>query len=465
MQHKYVSDYDYQTLKDSVRQIVHDYQKPITFIILYYEELSVIGIEGRQELPPLGTLYFAAALHEVGIQVKVIPFTDEYNLCDIDYDTKFIGYSITSSIVYPHFKKLSEKVRIHCPYAITLAGNTHANLFPKEVLIELGVDGVLFGESEYSILVLLRNYLSKPHEFLFDKVPGSYAIKQYYAGVHYNIRVNNISLVPHPYRDALTDEYIVLNNRIKVAGSEDVKTVTFITSRGCPYNCYFCANLNNGSVRFRTKEDMNSEIQYIKQRYPTVGGLIIMDETATLSKKHVKNWTQVMMDNSIQYVLSTRGDAIDYEIVSYLAAFGCKEIKFGLESGSPKLLTAMNKKLNLDKFEETIFLTKQFGINNKVFLMHGFPGESKETTHETIEFLSKNKQFIDRAVLFQFTPLPGSYVYNNPQKFNIRRDFLMTNDFTIYNSMTYSWGTKDDYNEMIKAYSELKKFVELNFQR
>lgn len=465
MQHEYVSDHEYQTLKNSVKKMVHDYQKPITFIILYYEELSVIGIEGRQELPPLGTLYFAAALHEVGIQVKVIPFTDEYNLCDINSDTKFIGYSITSSIVYPHFKKLSEKVKIHCQHAITLAGNTHANLFPKEVLKDLEVDGVLCGESEYSILILLRNYLSKPFEFLFDKVPGSYASKQYCTDDHYNVKVNNISLVPHPYRDALADEYIVLNNRIKVAGSKNVKAVTFITSRGCPYNCYFCANLNNGSVRFRTKEDMNSEVQYIKRRYPTVGGLIIMDETATLNKKHVKNWTQVMKNNSMQYVLSTRGDAIDYDIVSYLADSGCKEIKFGLESGSTKLLMAMNKKLNLGKFEETIFLTKQFGINNKVFLMHGFPGENKETTHETIEFLSKNKQFIDRAVLFQFTPLPGSCVYNEPEKFNIRRDFLVENDFTIYNSMTYSWGTKDDYNEMIKAYSELKKFVESNFER
>lgn len=296
-------------------------------------------------------------------------------------------------------------------------------------------------------------------------VPGSYVAKQYHAGIQYNIRVNNISLIPHPYREALNDKYIVLNNRIKVAGSEEVQTVSFITSRGCPYNCYFCANLNNGSVRFRTKEDMDLEIQYLRHRYPAVGGLIIMDETATISKKHVKNWTQVMMDNSMQYVLSTRGDAIDCEIVSYLATSGCKEIKFGLESGSPKLLRAMNKKLNLEKFEETIYLTKKFGINNKVFLMHGFPGENKETTHETIMFLNKNKKFIDRAVLFQFTPLPGSFVYNTPQKFNIRREFLMTDDFTIYDNMSYCWGTKDDYNEMIEAYIELKRFVELNFKR
>lgn len=218
-------------------------------------------------------------------------------------------------------------------------------------------------------------------------------------------------------------------------------------------------------MRFRTKEDLDTEIQSIKQRSPTVGGIIIMDETATLNVAHVKNWTQVMLNNSMQYVLSTRGDAINYEIVSYLATSGCKEIKFGLESGSQKLLTSMNKKLNLDKFEETISLTKQFGINNKVFLMHGFPGENKETTCETISFLNKNKQFIDRAVLFQFTPLPGSYVYNTPEKFNIRRDLLTTNNFTIYNNMAHCWGTQYDYDEMMTAYSELKKFVETTFQR
>ncbi len=171
--------------------------KTYNIYYIYYEELSVIGFEGRQELPPLGTLFFAAALHEVGIQVRVIPFTDEYCLFDFDKNTDFIGYSITSSIVYPHYKKLSEKIKIYCPHAITLAGNTHANLFPKEVLTNLEVDGVLCGESEYSILVLLHNYLLKPHKFLFYKVPGSYASQQYHSDIQHSIRVNNISLIYH----------------------------------------------------------------------------------------------------------------------------------------------------------------------------------------------------------------------------------------------------------------------------
>lgn len=466
MLYREIADSEYLDLKDSVKKTVLSYIRPIKFAIFYYEELSAIGIKGRQELPPLGTLYFAAALHEIGIKVNVIPFTDEYELDNFDNSTDFIGYSITSSIVYPHYKGLSEKVKLVCPGAITLAGNTHANLFPEEVLANLGVDGVLCGESEYSVLILLRNYLSaNSRKFLFDKVPGSYAAPQYLSCDHNIARVGNISLLPHPYREALDDKYIVLNNRIKVTGSENVQTVTFITSRGCPYSCYFCANMNNGSVRLRTQEDMNAEIQQIKKGYPTVGGLIVMDETATLFQEHVKNWTDVMRNHSIQYVLSTRGDAIDSESVLCLATSGCKEIKFGLESGSPKLLSAMNKKLDLNSFEKTLALTKQFGINNKVFLMHGFPGENKETTQQTIKFLNKNRQYIDRAVLYQFTPLPGSYVYTAPEKFRIRRDLLTINDFTIYGNMAYCWGSQYDYEEMINAYNELKHFVESEFQR
>lgn len=466
MLYETIADSEYLDLKDFVKKTIFSCMKPIKFAIFYYEELSSIGIEGRQELPPLGTLYFAAALHEVGVQVSVIPFTDEYMLDSFDSSTDFIGYSITSSIVYPHYKGLSEKVKLICPDAITLAGNTHANLFPEEVLANLGVDGVLCGESEYSVLILLRNYLSaNSRKFLFDKVPGSYAAPQYLSSNHYTTRVSNISLLPHPYREALDDKYIVLKDRIKVTGSESVQAVTFITSRGCPYSCYFCANMNNGSVRLRTEEDMNAEIQRIKRRYPAVGGLIIMDETATLSRKHVKNWTRVMKNHLLQYVLSTRGDAIDSESVLCLAASGCKEIKFGLESGSPKLLSAMNKKLDLNSFEKTLALTKKFGINNKVFLMHGFPGENKETTQQTIEFLNKNRQYIDRAVLYQFTPLPGSYVYTAPEKFGIKRGLLTANDFTIYNNMAHFWGSRHDYEEMINAYNELKHFVESTFQR
>lgn len=466
MQYKVITDSEYLELKSIVKKAVLDHEKPIKFIIFYYEELSAIGIKGRQELPPLGTLYFAAALHEVGIQVSVIPFTDEYEPEELDNNIDFIGYSITSSIVYPHYKKLSEKIREHCPDAITLAGNTHANLFPEEVLTNLRTDSVLCGESEYSILILLRNYLSgNSREYLFEEVPGSHTVSQYHFSGYDPVQIRNISLLPHPYREALDDKYIVLDNRIKVAGSENIQVVTFITSRGCPYNCYFCANMNNGSVRLRSKEDIEAEIRQIKKRYPTVAGLIIMDETATLSGKHVKNWTQVMRTHSIEYVLSTRGDAIDHESVLCLATSGCKEIKFGLESGSPKLLSAMNKRLNLDHVEKTLALTKQFGINNKVFLMHGFPGENRETTRQTIEFLKKNQQYIDRAVLYQFTPLPGSHVYASPEKFGIRRDFLTANNFTIYNNMAHYWGSLNDYIEMINAYDELKEFVEHTFRR
>lgn len=466
MVYEKIADSEYLDLKKSVKESVLSHIKPIKFTIFYYEELSAIGIEGRQELPPLGTLYFAAALHEVGIQVSVIPFTDEYVLDTFDNSTDFIGYSITSSIVYPHYKRLSEKIKLLCPDAITLAGNTHASLFPEEVLANLGVDGVLCGESEYSVLILLRNYFStNSRKSLFNEVPGSYTASQYLSSNRNSVQVSNISLLPHPYREALDNKYVVLSNRIKVAGSENVQAVTFITSRGCPYSCYFCANMNNGSVRLRTKEDMDAEIQQIKNRYPAVGGLIIMDETATLSREHVKNWTQVMKNHSIEYVLSTRGDAIDSESVLCLATSGCKEIKFGLESGSPKLLSAMNKKLDLHSFGKTLALTKQFGINNKVFLMHGFPGENMETTHQTIEFLNKNRQYIDRAVLYQFTPLPGSYVYTAPDKFGIDRAILTANDFTIYDNMAHCWGSQYDYDEMIYAYNKLKNFVESTFRR
>ena len=225
----------------------------------------------------------------------------------------------------------------------------------------------------------------------------------------------------------------------------------------CKYEQWFCKIAFKRGYRCRNLLD--------QKKYPVVSGLIIMDETATLFGEHVKNWTQVMRDHSIEYVLSTRGDAIDRESVLCLAASGCKEIKFGLESGSPKLLSAMNKRLNLGSAEKTLALTKQFGINNKVFLMHGFPGENRETTRQTIEFLKKNRRYIDRAVLYQFTPLPGSYVYATPEKFGIRRNLLTANNFTIYDNMTYCWSSWQDYAEMISAYNELKEFVDHTFRR
>ena len=88
-----------------------------------------------------------------------------------------------------------------------------------------------------------------------------------------------------------------------------------------------------------------------------------------------------------------------------------------------------------------------------------------ETTKKTIEFMEEMKRFIDRAVVYRFTPLPGSPVYDNPKKFDLNLEDKDFRKFTIYNNPNHWWGTREDFEEMMDSYRMLQDYVDENFRR
>lgn len=435
-----------------------------TVCFLYCEPKSVIGIKGRQELPPLGMLYLCAALHEVGVEVSVLPFENLPQIEDVPMADLYC-LSITSTIVYDAFIGLPELLRAKVPNAVIIAGNVHPSIFPEETILELSVDGVLVGEGEFSMLKLISNKISGAvGSRLFVDVPGAVFFEQGRLFSNPPTYVLSLDVFNPPFRAVLSDERIVLRDRVKVAGHENDMAITIVTSRGCPFSCYFCANMNNGSIRYRSAKNIANELDAINDKYPIVDALLVMDETATLSVRHLRGWANEAYKRGFRYVLSTRGDELDIARIEILSDTGCLEVKLGLETGSPSLLKSMNKQLSLNKISSSLALLKDAGIQTKVFLMHGFPGESMSTTLETVEYLDKNRDKIDRAVLYQFTPLPGSYVYNNPEKFALV-DKQQNRKRTIYCNNAHWWGTEDDYYEMKNGYDFLEKYVADNFLR
>ena len=160
----------------------------------------------------------------------------------------------------------------------------------------------------------------------------------------------------------------------------------------------------------------------------------------------------------------SRVDTIDDEIVSALHRSGCIELKFGLESGSNLMLKKMNKGFNVQQAQNAIDICARYGIRVKLFLIHGFPGENMETTQETIEFLEKNAHIINRVSMFRWTPLPGSYVYNNAAMYGLDPKMLEFDNAVIY-SKESNWFADPSINkEVDEAYVVLKNRIEkMNF--
>jgi radical SAM superfamily enzyme YgiQ (UPF0313 family) len=141
---------------------------------------------------------------------------------------------------------------------------------------------------------------------------------------------------------------------------------------------------------------------------------------------------------------------------------GCIELKFGIESGSEQILQAMGKNITCNQIRRTVALASSVGIRVKAFLVHGFPGETLETTRETISLLKEVGHMIDRVSLFRFVPLPGSYVFRNAKAYGLTIPERIEDweKFHIYHNDYHWWGNVDDFREVENSYKELAEFVE-----
>ena len=149
-----------------------------------------------------------------------------------------------------------------------------------------------------------------------------------------------------------------------------------------------------------------------------------------------------------------------------MAASGCIEVKYGMESGSESLLKAMRKNTKREQIRRAVHATADAGIAAKVFVIHGFPGEDDRTTDDTISLLAELAPDLARVSLFRFVPLPGTQVYGNPDAYGITGTHLQPgwdgdwSAFHIHHNTRRWWGTDGQWAEVESSYRRLCDFVE-----
>jgi anaerobic magnesium-protoporphyrin IX monomethyl ester cyclase len=162
----------------------------------------------------------------------------------------------------------------------------------------------------------------------------------------------------------------------------------------------------------------------------------------------------------------SRVDTIDEPLLRKMANSGCIEVKYGMESGSERLLKAMRKNTKREQIKRAIYAAVDAGIEAKVFIIHGFPGEDSETTDDTIKLLRELGPAVSRVSLFRFVPLPGTQVYDQANIYGVRGTHLQPDwddnwsKFHIHHNERHWWGTNTDWAETERSYQRLRGFVE-----
>ncbi|HXH26839.1 MAG TPA: radical SAM protein [Candidatus Acidoferrum sp.] len=412
--------------------------------------------EGRREFPPFGVLYLAAVIREAGHEIEILKVTPENTALDLRvFDA--VGFSLASSATYGFMLEARNKSKFK-EGVLILVGGVHCNFYPEMSIADFRADIASYGESEETILEMLERAGSG----WFGGIKGTVWKNDGKLIREAPVKINrDIDWLPLPARHLLPRTDFLLNDRL--AGTDTLMAHTMF-SRGCPFPCAFCA-AGDSVMQYRSGSSARLELEHLKAEYG-IGGFAIVDDNFIVNRRKVVEVCKSIEDLGLVWSALSRVDTVNEEVVHHMARAGCIEIKFGMESGSEQLLTAMRKNTTQAKIRHAIDMASNAGIKAKVFIIHGYPGENMETTLETMHFLEELGSRISRVSLFRFVPLPGTQVYSQPgiRGTHLRSDWDRNwSKFHIHHNPLQWWGDEKDWIELEQGYELLRSFVEANW--
>lgn len=187
--------------------------------------------------------------------------------------------------------------------------------------------------------------------------------------------------------------------------------IMVLSSRGCVYRCVFCP-----MSTFKGKPRLHSPAYFVRQ----VAGMarryrwrdfVFGDNFFTRDRERVLEICALLRREApgIQWICMTRADAMDPELARAMAAAGCREISYGVESGSPRVQKAIGKRLDLSLVPAAFAATREAGMQAVLMLMVGNPGDDLESARETADFLRGVEP--DRVLVHKTKVYPGTGIH------------------------------------------------------
>ncbi|MBI4448374.1 B12-binding domain-containing radical SAM protein [Candidatus Woesearchaeota archaeon] len=379
-------------------------------ILLIQPRLSLIGKWCRV---PLNLLALASSLDKGEYDIKIIDCMLEQDYLDLIEKecqsslcmgiTALTGFQIKDGLL------ISQKIKEKYPSIPIIWGGWHASIMPQQTIRSPYIDIVVKGQGENTFKELVHCLEKK---FDLKGVEGILFKKNDKIIETENRKIEDVNSL-------LQIDYSLIDLSNYFTQELNTHTINFISSRGCPNNCGFCADalVYRRMWRGLKAERVILEIKKLKKRYG-VNGIIFEDNNFFVDKVRVKKICRGFIKNKFNIKWHADGRAsqlVNYgpELVSLLKKSGCSRILIGAESGSDELLKKINKGEKSATWLQFAEWGKQNNIRGRFSFIWGLPGETQLERKKTIKVIENIKKIDPRhgILAFFYTPYPGTPLF------------------------------------------------------
>jgi radical SAM superfamily enzyme YgiQ (UPF0313 family) len=334
--------------------------------------------------PPLGILYLSSHLRRqaFGVELYDSTFGSLTELTRI-FESEKPGVVGIYGTLMTRRNVLAITAAAKASGWTVVLGGPEPSSYAAEYLAR-GGDFVVEGEGEITLEELLAA-LRGADTASVARVPGLYYRDGSGAVVHTGPRKQIADLNAQPWPDR---EQININQYIEAWRQHHGKgSVSVITARGCPYHCRWCSHSTYGKThRRRSAKNVADEVESILARYhPDM--LWMADDVFTIHHGWINSYLAEVRQRGIRipFECITRADRLNSEMADALAELGCFRVWVGSESGSQRVLDAMERGVAVDEVRQAISLCRARGIETGMFLMWGYEGEQLSDIEATVE--------------------------------------------------------------------------------
>ena len=405
--------------------------------------------------PPLGILYISAFLEEKGIENTVFDSTfstvSDWKAYVLKYKPKHIAF-YCNLMTKVQLLSLVDFVKNSPELAqTTIIGGGPDVRYNAENYIKEGFDYLVIGEGEETTYDLI-NHLEENPNALPNDINGLAFLS--YEGTIINTperqKIKELEELPLPNRKGI-NMHKYLDVWKKHHGES---TLSISTQRGCPFTCKWCSTAVYGqSYRRRKPAQVVQEMLLLQKEYePDM--LWFVDDVFTVSHKWLREFVQELKLANLKmpFECITRADRMNEEVIHLLKQAGCSRVWIGAESGSQKIIDAMDRRVDVKMVRKMLQDTKKAGIQTGTFIMVGYPGETDDDIEETITHLIESDP--DIYTITVAYPIKGTGLFeevinkieNKPEwRTSSDRDI----DFTrTYKRVYYDYAVRKIYNEV-----------------